>query len=259
MEVTVIGATGMIGAKVVKWLNDAGIQTSSAALELGTNVLSGMGLADALDGADALVDVTNAPTFEADSVMQFFSTSANNLVGAARGAGVGHYVVLSIVGADGLLESGYMRGKVAQERIVAESGLPYTIVRATQFHEFAVRITSILTSNGVVRVPDALIQPIAADEVAAHVARTAIARPVNGIINIGGPDRMSFADMAARVVAARGEDTTIVIDPAARYFGAPLQASSLVTRPEALIGTTRFADWLWLAARTSESSPSQTK
>ena len=259
VKIAVIGATGLMGTKVVKFLNDMGHQTAAAALELGTNVLTGQGLADALDGADALVDVTNAPTFEAEAVMSFFSTSATNIVAAAYNAGVGHYVVLSIVGADGLPESGYMRGKIAQERIVAESGLPYTIVRATQFFEFTATITSILSSNGEVRVPDALIQPIAADEVAVQLSRAAISEPANGIVNVAGPDKLSFAAMAARVVASRGEDTAVVVDPAATYFGAPLQTSSLVASDRAVIGSTRFTDWLWLLARTSQPTPPQPK
>jgi uncharacterized protein YbjT (DUF2867 family) len=255
MKVTVMGATGLIGTKMVKLLNDAGHHTVAAALEVGTNVLTGEGLADVLAGADALVDVTNAPTFDADAVMQFFTTSATNLVAAANEAGVGHYVVLSIVGAHGLTESGYMRGKVAQERIVTQSHLPYTIVRATQFHEFTATITSMLTSSGAVRVPDALIQPIAADEVAAQLSRASVSKPVNGIVNIGGPDKLSFADMAALVVASRGEDTAVVVDPAATYFGTPLQNSSLVTRGHAVIGSTRFTDWL--STRATESNPSE--
>lgn len=259
MKIAVIGATGRIGVKVVKFLNDVGHQIAAAAPEFGTNVLTGEGLADALAGADALVDVTNAPTFEAEAVVQFFTTSATNIVAAADKAGVGQYVLLSIVGADGLPQSGYMRGKVAQERIVAESGLPYTIVRATQFHEFTPAITSILTSNGEVRVPDALIQPIAAGEVAVQVSRAAISEPANGIVNVGGPDKMSFAEMAVRVVASRGEDTAVVVDPAATYFGAPLQTSSLVTSNGAVIASARFTDWLRLSAGTSESNSPQPK
>lgn len=245
MKVTVVGATGLMGTRVVKALHNAGHETSAAAIELGTNVLTGEGLAEALAGADALVDVTNAPSYEADAVMSFFTTSATNLVAAAKQAGVGHYVVLSIVGAHGLPESAYMRGKVAQERIITESGLRYTVVRATQFYEFAATITSTLTADGQVRVPDALIQPIAADEVAAQVSRAAVAPPVNGTLDIGGPDKLSFADLAARVLESRGENTSVVVDPGATYFGSPLQTSSLVTRDSAaVIGSTRFADWL---------------
>src|SRR5262249_21620409 len=160
--------------------------------------------------------------------------------------------LLSIVGAEGLAESGYMRAKVAQERIVVESGLPYTIVQSTQFHEFAAAITSSLTREGIVRVPDALIQPIAADEVAAPLACVAAAKPHNGVVTMGGPDRMSFAEMAFRVVVSRDEDTMVAVDPAARYFGAPLETSSLVTRHGAVLGITRFVDWLGCAATTSE-------
>jgi uncharacterized protein YbjT (DUF2867 family) len=244
MKITVMGATGQIGKTVVALLNEAGHETVAASRGSGADVLTGAGLADAMVGADVLVDVTNSPSFEDDPVMQFFTTSATNLVAAAKEARVGHYVVLSIVGVDGLPESGYMRAKVAQERIAAESGLPYTIVRATQFHEFAEMITASMTRNGEVRVPDALIQPIAAADVAAEVTRAAVTAPANGIVEVGGPDKLAFAEMAALVIAARGEDTPVIVDPSATYFGTPLQESSLVTGAGAVIAGSRFTDWL---------------
>ncbi|HZU47761.1 MAG TPA: NAD(P)H-binding protein [Mycobacterium sp.] len=244
MKITVIGATGLIGTQVVALLNDAGHQTVAASRRSGADVLTGEGLAEALSGADVLVDVTNSPSFDDDPVMEFFTTATRNLVQAAKAEGVGHYVALSIVGCDGLPESGYMRAKVVQERTIAESGLPYTIVRATQFHEFAEAITASIKVAGEVRAPDALIQPIAAAEVAAQVARTAQANPVNGIVNIGGPDKLRFADMA-RAVLARNDDTTpVIVDPSATYFGTPLEESSLVTGEAAVLGSIRFADWL---------------
>ena len=161
--------------------------------------------------------------------MEFFTTSTTNLVAAATAAGVGHYVALSIVGVDGLPDSGYMRAKVVQEKIITESGLPYTIVRATQFDEFADAITDSMIVGDEVRVPDALIQPIAADEVAATVARAAVAEPLNGVVNIGGPEKISFEQMARDVLARRGDDKTVVVDPQARYFGTQLEQRSLVT------------------------------
>jgi uncharacterized protein YbjT (DUF2867 family) len=194
------------------------------------DVVTGEGLTDALAGADGLVDVTNSPSFDDDAVMQFFTASATNLVEAARAAGVGHYVALSIVGVDGLPDSGYFRAKVAQEKVITESGLPYSIVRATQFAEFTDAITESLTDGDTVRVPDALIQPIPADAVASAVARASAGEPLNGIVNIGGPEKITFEQMARGALARRGDDTkTIVVDPEARYFGATLEIDSLVT------------------------------
>lgn len=225
-----IGASGLIGTKVAALLSADGHEVVAASRSTGLDVLTGEGLADALVGADALVDVTNSPSFEADAVMDFFRASATNIVEAARSAGVGHYVALSIVGVDGLPDSPYMRAKVAQERIITESGLPYTLVRATQFAEFTDGIVDSLTVGDEVRVPDALIQPIPAGEVAATVARTATAEPINGIQDIGGPMRITFEQMARDVLARRGDDTkTVVVDPDARYFGAVLTRNSLVT------------------------------
>jgi uncharacterized protein YbjT (DUF2867 family) len=174
--------------------------------------------------------VTNSPSFEAGPVMEFFTTSATNLVEAARRAGVGQYVALSIVGVDGLPDSGYFRAKVAQEKIITESGIPYSIVRATQFAEFADAIAESMTVEDEVRVPDALIQPIPADQVASAVAHAAVATPVNGIVNVGGPQKITFEQMARDVMARKGDDTkTVIVDPAARYYGAALASHSLVT------------------------------
>ncbi len=192
--------------------------------------MTGAGLTDALAGASVLVDVTNAPSSGAGSVMSFFTASATNLVEAARRSGVGHYVVLSIVGVDGLPDNDYFQAKVAQERIVAESGIPYSIVRATQFVEFTDQITASLTDGEVVRVPDALIQPIPAAEVAAQVARAAVSEPLNGIVDIGGPAKITCEQMARDALARSGDTSkTVVVDPTARYFGAALARRSLVT------------------------------
>ena len=230
MKITVVGASGLIGTKVVEVLESQGHDVVAASRSSGLDVLTGAGLADALAGADALIDVTNSPSFEADAVLAFFTTSATNIVEAARAAGVGNYVALSIVGVDGLPDSPYMRAKVAQEKIIAESGLPYSIVRATQFAEFADAITESLTVGDEVRVPDALIQPIPADEVAAAVAHAAVAEPTNGIRNVGGPARITFGQMARDALARKGDDTrTVTVDPDARYFGAALAMRSLVT------------------------------
>jgi uncharacterized protein YbjT (DUF2867 family) len=229
MRITVVGASGLIGTKVVEALEAAGHEVVAASRSSGVDVLTGAGLADALAGADALVDVTNSPSFDDDAVLAFFTTSATNLVEAARRAEVGHYVALSIVGVEGLPDSGYFRAKVAQERIISASGLGWSIVRATQFAEFADAIADSLTDGEVVRVPDALIQPIPADEVAATVARTAAGSPRNGILNIGGPTKITFEQLAREALAARGDTTkSVVVDPDARYFGALLETRSLV-------------------------------
>jgi uncharacterized protein YbjT (DUF2867 family) len=229
MKITVVGASGLIGTKVVDLLTAEGHDVVAASRASGVDVLTGDGLAEALNGADALVDVVNSPSFEDDPVMEFFTRSTTNLVDAAKRAGVGHYVCLSIVGADELPDSGYMRAKVVQEKVITESGIPYTIVRATQFAEFTDAITASMTVGDEVRVPDALIQPVAADKVAAEVARAAVAAPLGGIVNIGGPEKISFEQMARAVLADRAEDTTVVVDPQAHYFGTRLAERSLVT------------------------------
>ncbi len=225
-----MGASGLIGTKVVAKLESEGHGVVASSRSSGVDVLTGEGLADALSGADVLVDVLNSPSFEADAVMAFFTTSTTNLVEAARRAGVGHYVALSIVGVDGLPDSGYFRAKVAQEKLISESGIPYSIVRATQFAEFADAITESMTDGDTVRVPDALIQPIPADEVAAAVAQTTASQPLNGFRNIGGPMKITFEQLARDTLARQGDETkTVIVDPAARYYGAPLAQSSLVT------------------------------
>jgi uncharacterized protein YbjT (DUF2867 family) len=230
MKITVVGASGLIGTKVVDVLRSQDHEVVAASRSTGLDVLTGDGLADALAGSDALIDVTNSPSFEADAVMDFFTRSATNIAAAAKAAGVGHYVVLSIVGVDGLPDSPYMRAKVAQERVITESGMLYSIVRATQFTEFTDAIVDSLTVGNQIRVPDALIQPIPADEVAAAVARAAAGEPVNGIVNIGGRDKLSFERMARDALDRRADSTTsVVVDADARYFGARLSTNSLVT------------------------------
>jgi len=230
MRITVAGASGRIGTKVVEILTGEGHDVVAASRSTGVDVLTGAGLSDALAGADVVVDVTNRPPDEADAVIDFFTTSATNLVEAARSAGVGHYVALSIVGVDGLPGSPYMRAKVAQEAVITESRIPCSIVRATQFVEFTDGIIDSLTVGDEVRVPDALIQPIPADEVAAAVARAAVAEPINGFRNVGGPRTLTFEQLARDVLANRGDGTkSVVVDPEARYFGAALSRESLVT------------------------------
>lgn len=244
MNITVIGASGQIGSQVVELLKKDGHHVVAASRGSGADVLTGAGLDDALAGAQVLVDVVNSPSFDDGPVLDFFTRSSANLVAAAKAAGVGHYVALSIVGADGLPESGYMRAKVVQERTIVDAGLPYTIVRATQFQEFAEMITGSLVVGDEVRVPEGRIQPIAAADVAAEVARVATAEARNGVIDIGGPNKMSFADLAHAVLGKHGDTRKVVVDPAATYFGTPVDDSSLVTGDGAVIAGTTFAAWL---------------
>jgi uncharacterized protein YbjT (DUF2867 family) len=229
MKIAVIGASGLIGTKLVDRLAADGHDVVAASRRTGVDVLTGEGLADALAGADAVIDVLNSPDFSDGPVMNFFATSTTNLVSEATKAGVGHYVALSIVGTDGLPGSGYLRAKVAQEKIITESGLPYTLVRATQFEEFTDQITDSLVDGDEVRVPDALIQPIPGWKVASVVSRAAVAAPLNGYVNIGGPQKISFEQMARDSLARRGITKTVVVDPKATYFGTALEERSLVT------------------------------
>jgi uncharacterized protein YbjT (DUF2867 family) len=209
MKIVVIGGTGVLGSKVVGTLRDRGHDAVAASRSTGVNALTGEGLADALTGADVVVDVSNAPSFDDGPVMEFFTTSTKNLVAAASRAGVGHYVAVSIVGCDQLPESGYMRAKVAQE-------------------ELTDAITAALTVGDEVRVPDALIQPISTRALAEEIARVAEAQPFNGIDNVGGPDKITFEQMARDVLAKQGDSKTVVVDPDATYFGTPLATNSLV-------------------------------
>ena len=229
MKIVVIGGTGMLGSKVVDKLRDHGDEVVAASPKTGVNTVTGDGLADALTGADVVVDVSNSPSFDDGPVMEFFTKSTANLEAAAKAAGIKHYVAVSIVGADRLPQSGYLRAKVAQEKLIAESEIPYSIVRATQFAEFTDAIAASMTVGDEVRVPDALIQPIAAADLAAEVARVAEGEPLGGIENIGGPEKISFEQMAREVLARQGEAKTVVVDPQVGYFGTPLSMNSLVT------------------------------
>lgn len=229
MKVVVIGGSGILGSQVVQKLKDDGKDAVPASPRTGVNTLTGEGLADVLAGADVVVDVSNSPSFDDDPVMEFFTKSTTNLLAASKSAGVGHYVLVSIVGCDELPKSGYMRAKAAQERLLEDGTVPYSIVRATQFAEFADAITASLTVGDEVRVPDALIQPIAAQDLADEVARVAEGSPLGGIENIGGPEKISFEQLARDALARQGEAKAVVVDPQAEYFGTPLATSSLVT------------------------------
>jgi uncharacterized protein YbjT (DUF2867 family) len=228
MRIVVIGGTGALGSKVVDTLKGRGHDAVAASPRTGVNALTGEGLTAALTDAGVVVDVANSPSFDDDPVMEFFTTSTTNLLAAARNTGVGHYVAVSIVGCDQIPESGYMRAKAAQEKLIEAAGIPYSIVRATQFAEFTDAITASLTIGDEVRVPDALIQPITTVDLAEAVARVAEAAPIDGIENVGGPTKITFEQMARNVLATRGENKSVVVDPRATYFGAPLTTNSLV-------------------------------
>jgi uncharacterized protein YbjT (DUF2867 family) len=244
MKITIMGATGQIGSQVVELLTAAGHDVNAASRSSGVDAVAGEGVATAFAGADVVVDVLNSPTLEPGPALDFFTNSATTLLGEAAKANVSHYVLLSIVGVGSIDADGYLRGKHLQEELVANSGVPYTIVRATQFHEFTAGIAESLVVDGVVHAPDAMIQPVSAAEVAGVVARVATEAPRNDVLNFGGPEKMSFADLARTVFATQGKDLQVIVDPQATYFGVPVQQHSLVTGDGAELGTTRLSEWL---------------
>lgn len=244
MKITVVGATGLIGTQVVELLSAAVHDVNAASRSSGVDAVSGDGVGAAFEGADVVVDVLNSPTLEPGPALEFFTATATTLLAEAKKADVRHYVVLSIVGVGSIEADGYLHGKHLQEQLVADSGVPYTIVRATQFHEFTGGITDSMIVDGEVRAPDALIQPVAAAEVAGVVARVATEAPRNDVLNFGGPEKMSFADLARAVFTAQDKDLPVTVDPQATYFGVPVQQNSLVTGDGAELGTTRLSEWL---------------
>jgi uncharacterized protein YbjT (DUF2867 family) len=248
MKVVVVGGTGLVGSKVVAQLTEQGHEAVAAAPNTGVNTLTGEGVAQALAGAQVLVDVSNSPSFDEPAATNFFTTSTTNLIDAARAAGVGHYVALSVVGTDRLTESPYLRAKIAQENLIKQSGLAYSIVHATQFFEFVQAITESATVNDVVHLPHALIQPIAADDVATAVSRTAVGEPVNGTVEIAGPEQFPLDELAAKGLRLSNDQRAVVADPDALYYGARLQERSLVPDKGATIFGTRFEDWAGRAA-----------
>lgn len=243
MKVVVIGGTGLIGSKVVARLSQHGHEAVAASPDTGVNTLTGDGLAEALTGASAVVDVSNSPSFEDDAVMEFFRTSTGNLLAAEEAAGVRHHVALSVVGTDRLQESGYFRAKAAQEQLIAGSPIPYSIIHATQFFEFLKSIAQAATEGDTVRLAPVLVQPMASDDVAAVVGRTSVGEPINGIVEVAGPDQFRLDELVQRALAARNDPRTVVSDPQAPYFGAVLAERTLVPDDSAQLGTTRFDDW----------------
>jgi len=244
MNIVVVGATGLIGAKVVDILTANGQRVRPASRRSGVDVLTGDGLDDALRGTEVVIDVTDSPSYDDGALMNFFTTSTENLIAAEKTAGVSHHVVLSVVGADRMPDSGYMRAKVAQETRITSSGLPYTVLRATQFFEFACGIADSCTPENTVRVPDALIQPVAATEVAARLAAIVLEEPANAVVEFGGPECFPFEQFIRAALTQYRDTRNVVTDPHARYFGTALEPRSLVAADTAARGRLRFATWL---------------
>jgi len=245
MKIVVIGGTGLIGSNVVSRLQQKGHEVLAASPNTGVNTITGEGLAAALDGAQVVVDVANSPSFADDDVMAFFRTSGRNLLAAEAAAGVGHHVALSIVGADRLPDSGYLRAKVVQEKLVKESGIPYTILRSTQFYEFVGGIAQSATEGQTVRLPVGKMQPIAANDVAALVARLAQAAPVNGTVEVGGPEQIGMDEFVRRYLKSKGDPRTVIGDRHARYFGTELEDQSLTpSGANPHLGEMRYDEWL---------------
>jgi uncharacterized protein YbjT (DUF2867 family) len=244
MKIVVIGGTGLIGSKLVKNLREHGQEVVAASPTSGVNSLTGEGLADALKGASVVVDVTNSPSWEDAAVLKFFETSTRNLLDYEAAAGVRHHVALSVVGTERLLESGFFRAKIAQENLIKASAIPYSIVRATQFFEFVKNIADLSTEGNKVRLPPALFQPMAADDVASALGGIAMSPPVNGTVEIGGPEQFRLDDPIRRDLAARKDPREVISDPHARYFGIAVSERTLVPNDDARLGETRFEDWL---------------
>jgi uncharacterized protein YbjT (DUF2867 family)/nitrite reductase/ring-hydroxylating ferredoxin subunit len=249
MKIVVVGGSGLIGSKLVTMLMRDGHEVVAASRRSGVDAVTGEGVAKALSGASVVVDVSNSPSFEDAAVMKFFKTSTHNLLAAEAAAGVRHHVALSVVGTERLLRSGYLRAKFAQEKLIKESSIPYSIVQATQFFEFLSSIAEAATHGDAVRVPAVLIQPIAADDVARAVARIATHTPLNGTVEIGGPEPFYLDGLVQRVLGARNDPREVVADPHAHYFGAELKERSLLPGDEAELGEIMFDDWLGHTAR----------
>ncbi|OJZ72237.1 LysR family transcriptional regulator [Mycobacterium paraffinicum] len=246
MRVLVVGGSGLIGSQVVAQLTELGHEAIPASPRSGVNTVTGEGLAEALAGVDTVVDVSNSPSWADDDVLNFFTTSTRNLLDAERAAGAQHHVALSIVGADRTAESGYMRAKVAQEKEIVEAGFPYSIVRATQFFEFVGGIADSMADGSTVRAPHGAFQPIAASDVATAVTHTATGDPLNGVINIAGPEKRGMDDFIRARFAATGDDRQVITDDGARYYGAVLDDRSIVPvdGEDTTIYPTRFEDWM---------------
>jgi uncharacterized protein YbjT (DUF2867 family) len=248
MKIVIIGGTGLIGSKLVPCLRGHGHEAVPASLDTGVNTLTGEGLAEVLTGAAVVVDVSNSPSFDDAAVLKFFTTSTGNLLAAESKAGVKHHVALSIVGTDRVPDSGYLRAKVAQETLIRNSSIPYSIIRSTQFFEFFKRIADEATVDKTVRIPPVLFQPIAADDVASALCTVAAGPPLNGIIEVEGPEQFRFDEFIGKGLKARGDSREVIADPHARYFGAELSDRMLVPDGDAKPGQIRFEEWLTKSA-----------
>jgi uncharacterized protein YbjT (DUF2867 family) len=244
MKIVVVGGTGLIGSKVIKTLRENGHEAVAASPDTGVDTISGKGLEDALKGAAVVVDVSNSPSFEDQAVLKFFETSTRNLLAAEQAAGVGHHVALSVVGSERLPNSGYLRAKVAQEKLIKASKIPFSIVRSTQFYEFLKRIASEATDGQTVRLPPVMTQPIAADDAAMAVSNVAMGAPVNGTVEVAGPEELRFDAFIQTGLRAYKDPRQVVVDPQAQYFGTLLGERSLVPQSPPRLGKTRLADWL---------------
>jgi len=249
MKILIIGGTGLIGSKTVPILRQAGHEVVAASPKSGVNTITGEGVKEAVSGAQVVIDLANSPSFEDKAVLEFFQTSGRNLLAAEAAAGVRHHVALSIVGTDRTPENGYFRAKVAQEKLVESSGVPYTIIRSTQFMEFVGGIADAATTGNIVRVSPGAFQPIVSDDVAAFVADVALAPPKNGIVEIAGPEKAPFNDFVARYLQAVGDPRQVVSDKEARYFGGLVDDRSLVPLGEARLGRVGFDQWCRSQAR----------
>jgi uncharacterized protein YbjT (DUF2867 family) len=244
MKIVVIGGTGLIGSKVVEQLRAKGHEAVAAAPSTGVNTLTGEGLAEVLKGASVVVDVSNAPSWEDDAVMKFFETSTRNLLAHEAAAGVRHHVALSVVGSELMLESGYFRAKIAQENLIKSSSITYSIVRATQFFEFIKGIADFSTESNTVRLPSALIQPMAAEDVATGVCRVALGSPLNATVEIGGQEKFRMDELVRRALAVWKDPREVVADPQARYYGIKVTETTLIPGGDAQLGETHFEHWL---------------
>ena len=251
MKIVVVGGSGLIGARLVTMLKSQGHDVVAASPRSGIDAVTGEGLADALRGSAVVIDVSNSPLFEDAAVMKFFKTSTHNLLTAETAAGIKHHVALSVVGTGRLLQSGYLRAKFAQEKLIKESSVPYSIIQATQFFEFLETIANTASHGSAIRVPPVLIQPIAADDVARVVAKIATGAPLNGTVEVGGPEPFYLDGLIQRVLGAQNDPREVVADPHARYFGTELSERSLLAGDEAELGEIRFDDWLARTAHTS--------
>jgi uncharacterized protein YbjT (DUF2867 family) len=243
MKIVVIGGSGLIGKKLIPLLKERGHEAVSASPSSGVNTLTGEGLAETLADAQVVVDVSNSPSWADDAVMEFFDKSTRNLLAAEAAAGVGHHIALSVVGADRMTDSGYMRAKVNQEKVIEAGGLPYSIIRATQFFEFLGGIADSGAEGDTVRLSTAPMQPLAADDVAAALADIAVGAPLNATVELAGPERMSIAEFVGRFMAASGDKRTVVADPKAPYYGAAMDERGIAPGANSRLGPTRFEDW----------------